>query len=163
MLFLRCIPELNALGPPIRARAERVSRFPRSFLSRKKIFNQTASILLVNLKQLKEKINILGEDNKKLGLKLQNLEKESNQVKKETDDINNKIDAIIKNRRQISTTNYTNDEMRAISILYNKLIEKRTKMQSISLKIDNIDEEEKIIDDKITEYATKQKQGELIF
>ena len=84
------------------------------------------------------------------------------QVKKEADDINNEIDAIIKNRRQISTTNYTNDEMKAISILYNKLIEKQTEIQSISLKIDNIDEEGKIIDDKITEYATKQKQLERI-
>ena len=73
------------------------------------------------------------------------------QVKKEADDINNEIDAIIKNRRQISTTNYTNDEMKAISILYNKLIEKQTEIQSISLKIDNIDEEGKIIDDKITD------------
>lgn len=135
---------------------------PGRFYLGKEIFNQTASILLVNLKQLKEKINILGEDNKKLGLKLQNLEKESIQVKKEADDINNEIDAIIKNRRQISTTNYTNDEMKAISILYNKLIEKQTEIQSISLKIDNIDEEGKIIDDKITECATKQKQLERI-
>lgn len=129
----------------------------RLFLG-KEIFNQTATIMLTNIKKLQKKNEILEKDNSKIKTKLGVLTKEVVQNKQEVKVIESKIDSVKSSIHNAPS----NEKMAQLFELYNQLVEKTNELNKIILKADNLNNESIEISTRTKEYSEQSHKLEKV-
>lgn len=133
-------------------------RKPNRLFLGKEIFNQTATIMLTNIKKLRKKNEILEKDNSKIKTKLEVLKKEVVQNKQEVKVIESKIDSVKSSIQNAPS----NEKMAQFFELYNQFVEKTNELNKIILKADNLKNESIEISTRTKEYSEQSHELEKV-
>lgn len=124
----------------------------------KEIFNQTTTVMLSNIKSLREENESLNTESAIVETKLKKLKKEIIQNKQEVQKINTKIDSVKSNLQD----NYSNQGFEQFFELCDQLIIKTAELKEITSKINNLKIESIEISKKTEECTKKTKRLEKV-
>lgn len=133
-------------------------RKPNRLFLGKEIFNQTATIMLTNIRNLQEKNKILEKDNSKIEIKLDKLKKEVTQNEQEVKVINRKID----NMKSSIQDSPSNEEFVQLFELYNQFVEKMDELNKITSKINDLKNKSIEIYETTNEYSEQSQKLEKV-